>query len=115
VLDRARLYVSAAMLADTIAIAALAAATVYLARKVSNMSTPTFEQLTQHVRELKKEKLELVTENAQLKAAESDKDSQIATLTAQLSAAQAAAGTTDADLAALDAEVETALDPVPGA
>ena len=87
------------MLAVTITLAALTAAVVYLSRKVSQLSSQEFDVLKADVLEAAKE---LAAKNAE-----------IADLKAQLAAAHAAAGTSDSELAALDAELKGALDPAP--
>lgn len=81
-----------------------------------------FEKLKIDVVEAAKEltanRAELValkTERAQLEVDKAALIAQVADLTSQLDAAKASAGTPDADLAALAAELEPALDPAAAA
>ncbi len=105
-----------------IALAAVAVAIVYLARKVSQMSNPEFEKLKADVAEALKElaaknaaNAALTADKASLEADKAAQTAQIADLQAQLAAAQAAAGVPVADVVALDAELASGLDPAPTA
>jgi hypothetical protein len=91
--------------------AANTAALISIARKVSKlMSTPEFDKLTKDVLELKAEKLALAATNTQLEADKAALTTQVQSLTEQLAAAQSAAPPSPAEVSALDAQVEPALD-----
>lgn len=80
-------------------------------RKIAKMSDSAFEKLKADVAALEMENTSLKAEAQASAAASAAKDAKILDLQTQLTTAQAAVGTSDADVQALDETVVAALTP----